>query len=154
MLKKILLKPHHYLLIYAIGLLLFSFTNPSSNKAIDIHLHDTYFVIAFQHIFYALSLFLIFLWVLYHLLNRYFFSKALSSIHIIGTLACVVTFIILHFSSINNMPSRFIDFSQWESFREYNTTAKWYQYGTLSFIILQILFLFNLILGVIKSIKK
>jgi cytochrome c oxidase subunit I len=152
MLKKILLNLRHYLLIYAVGLVLLSLLTNLKNKAIDIHLHDTYFVITFSYILYTLSLFLIFLWVLYHLLNYYFFSDTLSNIHITGTLVCVVAFIVLHFTTVDNMRRSFIDFSQWNSFQQHDPIAKWYQYGTMAFIILQFLFLLNLVLGIIKKI--
>jgi hypothetical protein len=55
-------------------------------QIIDIHLHDTFFVISTAYVFWALAIFLILCWALYKLANSSRLIKFLTWIHLIATL--------------------------------------------------------------------
>ena len=66
-------RPYNLLLLSAILILIASFF--SFEQTLDIHLHDTYFVITLRQIFRYATIALLVLWVLYKLTNRSKFSK-------------------------------------------------------------------------------
>jgi hypothetical protein len=86
-------KPYNLLLLTAI----FSFIAGLSqmNVLIDIHLHDTFFVLPLAYFIWSFSLILIILWLLYRATEKILFSKKLSFVHIISTIVCCLFILIL-----------------------------------------------------------
>jgi hypothetical protein len=90
--KKFLFKIENLLLIaplifILVGKLWFA------NSVVDIHLHDTMFVIAVSHILWLLFLILFFYFSLHFLLrNKKWRNAAICNIHVIGT---VISFLVL-----------------------------------------------------------
>ena len=148
-------KPYNFLLITGLIFFISSFFFKGENNVIDIHLHDTYFIIAHTHIFWLIGLISIISWILYLITNRLMYSKKLIWIHTIITIL-TLTLIGLALCFIEykkDTPRRYSDFSNF-NFPFYETTEK--AFGVILFILLcgQIFYIANFILGLIKSLRK
>lgn len=147
-------RPYNLLLLTGLILVLTSFFLFDGNSAVDIHLHDTYFVIAHTHIFWLLAILAFFMWTLYLLTNKILYSKSLTWTHIIVTILTLVLFASTLFigdGHINPMPRRYYDYSNWNSLDMYSTLIK---VGAITLFILllgQINFVINFIVGIFKS---
>jgi cytochrome c oxidase subunit 1 len=146
-------RPYNLLLLTGLLLVLTSFFKLSQNSTIDLHFHDTYFVIAHTHIFWLLAALALFMWTLYLLTNKILYSKALTWTHVIITILTLFIFALTVFfgdNILNPKPFRYYDYSNWNSSEMYSTLIK-----TIAIIILillfgQILFIVNLIAGLFK----
>ena len=146
-------KPYHLLLLTALAFLLISFFILKDNNAIDIHLHDTYFVIAHTHVFWLLAILCLFVWILYVITNKILFSKALTWVHVIFTILAMIIFVSdFYFANIfsNIKPRRYYDFSSWVSFRHASEFVKAIGIALILFLSGQIIFVINFIAGIFK----
>ena len=148
-------KPYNLLLWTGLILVLTSFFILKQNNTVDIHLHDTYFVIAHTHIFWLLAFLALFVWTLYLLTNKIMFSKALVWTHIIITIMTILLFALSLFfgdSFINPTPRRYYDYSSWNSFDNYTTFTK--AFGVTIFVLLfgQFIFVIIFIVGLFKAL--
>ncbi len=91
------------------------------NSALDIHLHDTYFVVAHFHIVMGVaSMFGMFAGV-YHWFPKMFgryLNNTLAYIHFwVTMIGAYLIFWPMHYEGLAGMPRRYYDFSNWESFK-------------------------------------
>jgi cytochrome c oxidase subunit I len=133
--------------------ILTSFCILKQSNSVDIHLHDTYFVIAYTHIFWLLAVLAFFVWTLYLLTNKILYSRALTWTHVIMTILTLLIFALtLFFGDIfmNPTPRRYYDYSSWNSFDNYTTFTK--AIGITIFVSLfgQFIFVINFIAGLFK----
>jgi heme/copper-type cytochrome/quinol oxidase subunit 1 len=146
-------KPYHLLLLTALIFILTSIFLLKQSNSVDIHLHDTYFVIAHTHIFWLLAVLALFVWTLYLVTNKFLYSKALSWIHITITILTLFLFALTLFSSdsfMNPAPRRYYDYSNWNSIDNYTMFTK--AIAIIIFVLLfgQLLYVVNLIVGLFK----
>lgn len=145
-------KPYQLLLYAGIVLILMSFLELNQTTTFDLHLRDTYFVIAGTHIFWLLAILTFFLWTLYLLTSKILYSKTLTWIHVIVTILTLTLFLlILCFGErfLNPLPRRYYDFSQWNSYSAYNSNMKAIVISIFVLLSGQIIFVVNLIAGLI-----
>jgi len=113
-------RPYNLLLLTALCILVASFF--ALDQTFDIHLHDTYFIIAIAHLFWATGILLIILWILYILTRHFLFSKVWIWIHIILTVATSVFLVGLSFYSndyykgLAGKPRHYYEYGNWDSF--------------------------------------
>ena len=91
------------------------------NSALDIHLHDTYFVVAHFHIVMGVaSMFGMFAGI-YHWFPKMFgryLNNTLAYIHFwVTIMGAYLIFWPLHYEGLAGMPRRYYDVSNWESFK-------------------------------------
>ena len=112
-------RPYNLLLIATILLLVASLF--VLNETLDIHLHDTYYIIPTAYALWAIVLFLILLWIIYLVTNRWLFSKSLVWLHVVISTAASLFIVIylLNFRGIAGMPRRYVDYDEWDMFRQY-----------------------------------
>jgi cytochrome c oxidase subunit I len=145
-------RPHNLLAWTGLFFFLFSFL-VRTDSTIDIHFHDTYFVMAQSHLFWLLAALSMFVWLVYLLTNRFLLSKVFTWTHVIITIFTLVLFASTFYtgdSFISLKPKRYNDFSNWNSFSAFNPYLK--IVGTIIAILLlgQLIFFANFIAGIFK----
>ena len=143
---KQLSQPYHLLGLF--GLLIFllslSFNNTST---LDFHIHDTVFIISIPHVLKTLTALLLFFWLIYKFTIQILFSKAVMWIHIISIL--LFTFYVAALSS-NIQNTGETGHSNWSKFERISDANFIASTIILLFLLGQVLFLFNIIAGLIK----
>jgi heme/copper-type cytochrome/quinol oxidase subunit 1 len=65
------------------------------NRQFDLHLHDTYYVIAIRQYFILLSFLLLAIWTIYKLMDGFLYSAILTRIQVTATIVSVIAFALL-----------------------------------------------------------
>ena len=133
-----------YNLLGTVGGLLFLCSFLYYGRTVDFHFHDTYFVIATDHLLLMAGCYLLFLWIVYQSIHNRPASKLLTNIHVWTTLAVVAicTFLFL------NQPRSYIDYSM---FRERSLLTGLL---TILFLLVQVLFLANVFIALLRRKGK
>jgi len=146
-------KPYTLLGIVGFFVAIISFIPIKSDSALDINLHDTYFVITDFSLYRVYAVILLFLWSVYLVANRLIFSRKLTWLHVIATLLPILFFIIIkkHTWGMSGVPRRYYALSEFD--RPYYDIGIYYVAIILSLIIGQLIFLANLIGGTTKYFR-
>lgn len=127
------------------------------NSALDIHLHDTYFVIAHFHIVMGVaSMFGMFAGVYHWFPKMYgkYLNNTLGYIHFWITIAgAYMIFWPMHYEGLAGMPRRYYDYSIWESFKQFTELNRFISTVAMIVFATQILFLFNFFYSIFKGRK-
>jgi len=127
------------------------------NSSLDIHLHDTYFIIAHFHLVMGVaSMFGMFAGI-YHwypkMYGRYL-NNTLGYIHFWVTLiGAYLIFWPMHYEGLAGMPRRYYDYSVWESFKQFATLNRFISTVAIIVFAVQILFLLNYFYSIWKGRK-
>lgn len=127
------------------------------NSTLDIHLHDSYFVIAHFHIVMGVSAFFGMYAGVYHwfpkMYGRYL-NNTMAYIHFWVTLAgAYLIFWPMHYEGLAGMPRRYMDFSNWESFKQFSDLNKFISTVALIVFAVQLMFIFNFFYSIFKGRK-
>jgi len=127
------------------------------NSALDIHLHDTYFVVAHFHIVMGVaSMFGMFAGI-YHWFPKMFgryLNNTMAYIHFWVTIAgAYAIFWPLHYAGLAGMPRRYYDVSNWESFKMFDGLNEFISVVALIVFATQLLFVFNFAYSIFKGRK-
>ena len=127
------------------------------NSTIDMHVTDTYFVIAHFHIVMGVSAFFGMFCGIYHwfpkMYGRYL-NNTLGYIHFWGTLVgAYLIFWPMHYQGLANVPRRYFDFRLWSSFNQFNDLNIFITVVTIIVFLLQLLFVFNFFYSIFKGRK-
>ncbi|PWT95949.1 MAG: cytochrome c oxidase subunit I [Bacteroidetes bacterium] len=127
------------------------------NSTLDLHLHDTYFVIAHFHIVMGISAFLGMFAGVYHwfpkMYGRYL-NSTLGYIHFWVTLVCAyVIFWPMHYEGFAGMPRRYYDYSSWESFKNFVELNKVISFAAMLSFGAQLMFVFNFFYSIFHGRK-
>ncbi|WP_346316794.1 cbb3-type cytochrome c oxidase subunit I [Chitinophaga sp. YIM B06452] len=127
------------------------------NSAIDIHLHDTYFVIAHFHIVMGVSAFFGMFAGIYHwfpkMYGRYM-NQTLGFIHFWITLVgAYLIFWPMHYEGMAGMPRRYFDYSNWASFNMFGGLNQFISFVVIIVFATQLLFVFNFFYSIFKGRK-
>ncbi len=145
------IKLHIYFWLIALTSFIFAITNFNSDAALDINVHDTYYIIPFFHLILLLSIVLAFTGFIYYLhfkFNIYLF-KTLSKIHLVGT-AVIFVVLILGFIYFKIKPSN----PSFPLFDDLSYEIILYSLSFLVFSVLKIIFIFNSIFSTILYLLK
>ncbi len=127
------------------------------NSALDIHLHDTYFVIAHFHIVMGISAFFGMFAGIYHWYPKMygrFMNNTLGYIHFFVTfIGSYVIFWPMHYEGVAGMPRRYYDFSAWESFKQFGELNQMISVAAIIVFFAQLLFVFNYFVSIWKGKK-
>ncbi len=127
------------------------------NSSLDIHLHDTYFVIAHFHLVMGVaSMFGMFagIYQWYPKMYGRYMNNTLAYIHFWVTIAgayCI--FWPMHYEGLAGMPRRYYDFSNWESFKMFDGLNEFISVVALLVFAVQLLFIFNFFYSIFKGRK-
>ena len=127
------------------------------NSALDIHLHDTYFVIAHFHIVMGVASFFGLFAGVYHWFPKMFgrfMNNTLSYIHFWLTIVgAYLIFWPMHYEGLAGMPRRYYDFSNWESFKMFGGLNEFISIVSMVVFAAQILFVINFFYSIWKGRK-
>jgi cytochrome c oxidase subunit 1 len=127
------------------------------NSALDIHLHDTYFVVAHFHIIMGVSSFFGMFAGIYHwypkMFGRYM-NKSLGYIHFFITfIGAYLIFWPMHYEGIAGMPRRYYDYSAWESFKDFQSINSFISIVVIIVFLAQFIFIYNFFASIWKGRK-
>ncbi len=127
------------------------------NSTIDIHVHDTYFVIAHFHIVMGVSAFFGMFAGVYHwypkMFGRYL-NNTLGYIHFWVTLiGAYLIFWPMHYMGLAGVPRRYMDFSNWTSFNQFDDLNKFISIVTIVVFAVNLMFVFNFFYSIFKGRK-
>lgn len=127
------------------------------NSALDMHLHDTYFVIAHFHLVMGVaSMFGMFAGIYHWFPKMYgrFMNNTLAYIHFwITMIGAYLIFWPMHYEGLAGMPRRYYDFSNWESFKMFNGLNEFISIVAIIVFATQFLFIFNYFYSMYKGRK-
>ncbi|WP_207511833.1 cytochrome c oxidase subunit I [Longitalea luteola] len=125
------------------------------NSTIDIHVHDTYFVIAHFHLVMGVAAMFGMFAGIYHWFPKMFgrhMNATLSYIHFWITLVgayCI--FWPMHYLGLAGVPRRYFDYSQWNSFNHFDGVNKFITIASIIVFAIQLLFVFNFFYSIFKG---
>ena len=127
------------------------------NSTIDIHLHDTMFVVAHFHIVMGVaSMFGMFAGI-YHWFPKMFgryLNSTLGYIHFWVTMVgAYLIFWPMHYEGLAGMPRRYLDKSQWLSFNQFGDLDKMITIVSIIVFAVQLMFVFNFFYSIFKGRK-
>jgi cytochrome c oxidase subunit I len=127
------------------------------NSALDIHLHDTYFVIAHFHIVMGVASFFGMFAGVYHwypkMFGRYL-NNTLGYIHFwITIVGAYLIFWPMHYEGLAGMPRRYYDFQNWESFKMFGGLNEFISFVSMIVFAAQLLFVLNFFYSIWKGRK-
>jgi cytochrome c oxidase subunit 1 len=127
------------------------------NSTLDIHLHDTYFVVAHFHIVMGVASFFGMFAGVYHWFPKMFgryLNSTLAYIHFWVTIVgAYLIFWPMHYEGLAGMPRRYYDYSNWESFKMFGGLNEFISFIATIVFAAQLLFVFNFFYSVFKGRK-
>jgi hypothetical protein len=135
-------KIENWLILPVLVLYCWSFANPGT---LDLHLHDTYFVIAGVSLWRYFAGFLLIIFGLYKTIrNRHQTINPVFAVpHILITMV-LIGFLVIPFTT----EKRYIDYSNWTS---YQSKLQWEAIAVISYLLTQFIFLIYFIIQLIKK---
>lgn len=127
------------------------------NSTLDIHLHDTYFVVAHFHIVMGVASFFGMFAGVYHwfpkMYGRYL-NNTMAYIHFWVTLVgAYLIFWPMHYQGLAGLPRRYTDWSNWQSFKEFGGMNSFISTVAMVVFAVQLLFVFNFFYSIFKGRK-
>jgi cytochrome c oxidase subunit 1 len=117
------------------------------NSAIDIQLHDTYFVVAHFHIVMGIAAFFGMFAGVYHWFPRMytrFMNETMGRIHFwITMIGAYAIFWPMHYTGMAGVPRRYYRFDTFEAFRHFDGLNKFITVAAIVVFAAQLLFVFN-----------
>jgi cytochrome c oxidase subunit I len=127
------------------------------NSTLDIHLHDTYFVIAHFHIVMGVASFFGMFAGVYHWFPKMYaryMNNTMAYIHFWVTLVgAYLIFWPMHYEGLAGMPRRYVDYSSWESFKQFAELNRFISTVAMIVFAVQLLFVFNFFYSIFKGRK-
>jgi cytochrome c oxidase subunit I len=127
------------------------------NSAIDIPLHDTYFVVAHFHIVMGIAAFFGMFAGIYNWFPKMygrFMNETLGKIHFWGTIiGAYAIFWPMHYLGLAGVPRRYYRFDTFEAFKGFSDTNKFITVAAIIVFALQVLFVVNFFWSIWKGRK-
>jgi cytochrome c oxidase subunit 1 len=127
------------------------------NSTIDIHLHDTVFIVAHFHIVMGVSAFFGMFAGVYHwypkMFGRYL-NNTLGYIHFwVTIIGAYLIFWPMHYEGLAGVPRRYLDRSIWTSFNQFGDLNKMITVVSIVVFAVQLMFVFNFFYSIFKGRK-
>lgn len=127
------------------------------NSTIDLHVHDTYFIIAHFHLVMGVSAFFGMFAGVYHwypkMFGRYL-NHTLGYIHFWVTFAgAYLIFWPMHYMGLAGVPRRYLDFSLWTTFNKFGDLNRMISIVTIIVFAVNLMFVFNFFYSIFKGRK-
>src|SRR5262249_5140044 len=127
------------------------------NAPIDMHVHDTYFIVAHFHLVMGVAAFFGMFAGIYHWFPKMFgryMNSTFAYLHFWITFAgAYLIFWPMHYMGLAGMPRRYLDFSTWQSFNQFAGLNK--MISIVAFIVFgaNLLFVFNFFYSIFRGRK-
>jgi cytochrome c oxidase subunit 1 len=125
------------------------------NSTIDIHLHDTMFVVAHFHIVMGVASMFGMLAGIYHWFPKMFgryLNNTLGYIHFwVTMIGAYLIFWPMHYEGLAGMPRRYLDKSSWVSFTQFGDLDKMITIVSIIVFAMQLMFVFNFFYSIFKG---
>lgn len=147
-------------MLFSIGLVSFFISGGVTgialgNSAIDIQLHDTYFVVAHFHLVMGAASFFGMLAGVYHWFPKMFgrmMNDKLGYIHFWITFICVyLIFFPMHYIGIAGFPRRYYSFTSFDAFKTYGDLNTFISVAVMVIGAAQLIFIFNFIYSIFRG---
>jgi len=127
------------------------------NSTLDIHLHDSYFVIAHFHIVMGVSAFMGMFCGVYHwfpkMYGRYM-NNTMAYIHFWVTfIGAYLIFWPMHYEGLAGMPRRYVEYQGWSSFNQFGDLNRFISTVAMVVFGVQLMFVFNFFYSIFKGRK-
>ncbi|MEO0041075.1 MAG: hypothetical protein RL329_523 [Bacteroidota bacterium] len=127
------------------------------NSAIDIQMHDTYFVVAHFHIVMGIAAFFGMFAGIYHWYPKMFgtfMNETLGKIHFWGTIfGAYAIFWPMHYLGMAGVPRRYYSFDAFDAFKHFADTNKFITTAAIVVFALQVMFVINFFYSIWKGKK-
>ncbi|HSU28420.1 MAG TPA: cbb3-type cytochrome c oxidase subunit I [Chitinophagaceae bacterium] len=127
------------------------------NSTIDIHLHDTMFVVAHFHIVMGVASFFGMFAGVYHWFPKMFgryLNSTLGFLHFwVTMIGSYLIFWPMHYEGLAGMPRRYLDKSGWSSFGGFHNLDKMITIVSIIVFSVQLMFVFNFFYSIFKGRK-
>jgi len=127
------------------------------NSTIDIHLHDTKFVVAHFHIVMGVASFFGMFAGVYHWFPKMFgryLNNTLGFIHFwVTIIGAYLIFWPMHYEGLAGVPRRYLDLSGWHNFNHFGELNKMITVVSIIVFAVQLMFIFNFFYSVFKGRK-
>jgi cytochrome c oxidase subunit 1 len=127
------------------------------NSTIDIHLHDTMFVVAHFHIVMGVASFFGMFAGVYHWFPKMFgryLNSTLGYIHFwVTMIGAYLIFWPMHYEGLAGMPRRYLDLSSWVSFNKFQSLNEMISIVSIIVFAMQLMFVFNFFYSIFKGRK-
>ncbi|GAB3895853.1 cbb3-type cytochrome c oxidase subunit I [Larkinella knui] len=149
-------------MLFSIGLVSFFISGGLTgiilgNSALDIQLHDTYFVVAHFHLVMGAASAFGFLAGVYHWFPKFFgrmMNSTLGHIHFWLTFVGIyLVFFPMHYIGIAGFPRRYYSFTTYEAFRTFGDLNMFVSIAAIFTFTAQFIFLFNFFYSIFKGRK-
>ena len=128
------------------------------NSAIDIQMHDTYFVVAHFHIVMGVAAFFGMFAGVYHWFPKLygrFMNETLGQIHFWGTMICAyAVFWPMHYIGMAGVPRRYYRFDNFDAFSHFDGMNKFITIAAIIAFAVQVLFVINFFYSIWKGRKQ
>ena len=128
------------------------------NSAIDIQLHDTYFVVAHFHIVMGVAAFFGMFAGIYHWFPKMygrFMNETLGKIHFWGTMiGAYFVFWPMHYIGMAGVPRRYYRFDTFDSFAQFGELNKFITVAAIIVFFLQVVFVVNFFYSIWRGRKQ
>ncbi len=127
------------------------------NSAIDLHIHDTYFIIAHFHLVMGVSAIFGMFAGVYHWFPKMFgrmMNRTLGVIHFwISLIGAYLIFWPMHYEGLAGMPRRYYSYDAWYTFKPFESLNTFISVVAIIVFITQLVFLFNFFYSIFKGQK-
>jgi cytochrome c oxidase subunit 1 len=127
------------------------------NSTIDIHIHDTYFIIAHFHLVMGVAAFFGMFAGIYYWFPKMFgrhINQTLGYVHFWVTLTgAYLIFWPMHYLGLAGVPRRYLDFSLWKSFGQFSDLNRMITVVTIIVFAFNLLFVLNFFYSIFKGRK-
>jgi cytochrome c oxidase subunit 1 len=147
---------------FAIGLisciiLIFELKIANGNSALDIHLHDTYFVISNSYPLSFIALTFAVIAATYYWCDKVLkkpMNKTLGNIHFWITFLGISAIVLpIQYAGLAGMPRRYYDYSDSSNFNIFSNQITFVSVLTFLLVIAQLLFVFNFCYSILRKTK-
>jgi hypothetical protein len=142
-------KPYNLLLLAGLAFLITSFF--IQKRTIDIHVHDTMYVLAGASLLWFAAIGVYALYGVYLLTNKFLFSCWLTWLHVVLTILALTIVICFPLFATQR---RYLDLSSVNSYNRFSEAAKIIQPAQIAFLFAQVLLVVNIVAGMVKRVVR